>query len=461
MLSRRGFLKTLALAAAPVVHASTTPTARTFTLTPAPAKLDLVGDPHPPTAAWAFDGRAPGPEIRVKQGERVRIAVANGLPEETTVHWHGLRVPNAMDGVPHLTQPPIAPGGRFEYEFDADDAGTYWYHPHARSHEQVARGLYGAFVVEERERVAVDRDATWVLADWRLQQDASLRTDFRLMFDVTHAGRIGNTVTVNGVVPESFDVRAGERLRLRLVNAAVARIFALRFTGHAPLVIAYDGQPVAPHPPPGERIVIGPGERVDVVIDFAGAPRTRATVTDDFYPRATYRLLDLLYSPEPPLRATAPPPFLKLPDNLVPEPDLARAARHRVVLAGGAMSAIPDAQALARRGLAWTINGHAADGEHHHHHAPLATLARRQSCVLELANDTAWHHPLHLHGHFFRVLSRDGVPARFREWRDTLLLPPRGRAEVAFVADNPGDWMLHCHVLDHQAGGMMATIRVN
>jgi FtsP/CotA-like multicopper oxidase with cupredoxin domain len=81
--------------------------------------------------------------------------------------------------------------------------------------------------------------------------------------------------------------------------------------------------------------------------------------------------------------------------------------------------------------------------------------------VLELANDTAWHHPLHLHGHFFRVLSRDGVPARFREWRDTLLLPPRGRAEVAFVADNPGDWMLHCHVLDHQAGGMMATIRVN
>jgi FtsP/CotA-like multicopper oxidase with cupredoxin domain len=111
------------------------------------------------------------------------------------------------------------------------------------------------------------------------------------------------------------------------------------------------------------------------------------------------------------------------------------------------------------RGMAWMINGKAV-AESDHHHAPLFALARNQSCVVTFVNDTAWHHPMHLHGHFFRVLARDGAPTPHREWRDTVLLPPRSRAEVAFVGDNPGDWMLHCHVLDHQAGGMMATIRV-
>jgi FtsP/CotA-like multicopper oxidase with cupredoxin domain len=462
--TRREFLKRAAalgaagLAAGPL---GAQPAPRAFTLSPAPAKVALVGDPHPDTEVWAFDGRVPGPEIRVRQGERVRIAVANGLPQETTVHWHGLRVPHAMDGVPHLTQPPIAPGGRFVYEFEVPDAGTYWYHPHAQSYEQVARGLYGALVVEERERPDVDRDVTWVLSDWRLGRDAQLRTDFRAMFDVAHAGRIGNTVTVNGVVAESFDVRAGERIRLRLVNTAVARIYALRFDGHAPVVASYDGQPVAPHAPPDGRVVLGPGERVDLVIDMTGAPGARFGVSDDFYPRNAYRLLDLAYSQERPLRDRERPAWTKLPANPLREPDLSRAVRHEIALTGGAMGGMGGGGmgGMMGRGMAWMINGNAV-GESDHHHAPLFALARDQSCVVTFVNDTAWHHPMHLHGHFFRVLSRDGAPTPHREWRDTVLLPPRSRAEVAFVGDNPGDWMLHCHVLDHQAGGMMATIRV-
>jgi FtsP/CotA-like multicopper oxidase with cupredoxin domain len=108
-------------------------------------------------------------------------------------------------------------------------------------------------------------------------------------------------------------------------------------------------------------------------------------------------------------------------------------------------------------GLAWAINGVAAKG---HVHDPLLTLQRDRSYVLELINDTAWHHPMHLHGHSFRVISRDGKPTRHREWQDTVLLDPRERAEIAFVADNPGDWMFHCHILEHQAGGMMGVIRV-
>ena len=139
-----------------------------------------------------------------------------------------------MDGVPHLTQPPIAPGETFVYEFDVPDAGTYWYHPHERSFEQVGRGLYGPLIVEEREPIQVDRDVTWVLDDWRLLPDAQISDDFGNFMDASHNGRVGNTVTVNGRILETFPVRAGERLRLRLINAANARIFALEFQDHRP-----------------------------------------------------------------------------------------------------------------------------------------------------------------------------------------------------------------------------------
>lgn len=217
--------------------------------------VQLVPPPHPPTTIWGYDAGVPGPELRLRQGERLRITVENLLDEETTVHWHGIRLPNAMDGVPHLTQKPIAAnGGKFLYEFNVPDAGTYWYHPHQRSFEQVARGLHGALIVEEHEPPVVDRDITWILDDWRLDRDASIRGGFGNYMDLSHAGRIGNTVTVNGKIAEAFAVRAGERIRLRLINAANARIFALEFSGHSPRIIALDGQPVAAHVPEGGRI---------------------------------------------------------------------------------------------------------------------------------------------------------------------------------------------------------------
>jgi FtsP/CotA-like multicopper oxidase with cupredoxin domain len=117
-------------------------------------------------------------------------------------------------------------------------------------------------------------------------------------------------------------------------------------------------------------------------------------------------------------------------------------------------------QRLAReRGVVWAING-VAMKDHGHAHAPLLTLKRGAHCLLAIKNDTAWPHPMHLHGHVFRVLSRDGKPARYREWRDTTLLAPGETVDIAFVADNPGEWMFHCHILDHQHAGMMATLRV-
>ena len=415
----------------------------------APARQSLVGAAHPATDVWAYNGAVPGPVLRYRQGERLRIEVENGLEVETTVHWHGIRVPNAMDGVPHLTQPPIAAkGGRFTYEFELPDAGTFWYHPHLGSAEQVARGLAGALIVEEREPPAVDRDLIWLLSDWRLDRDARIVPNFGNAMDASHAGRIGNTVTLNGAIPETFAVRAGERIRIRFINASTARIYAPAFEGHEPRLIALDGHPV-PAPLDG-RVILGPGMRADLILDCTAAPGSAHRVIDDFYRGRAYELVKIQYRADAPLR-TSFAPVPRLPANPLAQPDLAKAQRHRMVFSGGAMGSIPDQ--ARHKGMFWTVNGQPV-AEHDHQHAPILSLRRGQSYALELINDTAWHHPIHLHGHTFRIAASGA-------WGDSVLLDPKSRAEVAFVADNPGDWMLHCHVLEHQATGMMAVVRVS
>ena len=457
-MRRRSFLALAGAAAATTFSPAAVPAQATpRRLRAAPARQALAGPGNPVTVVWAYDGTVPGPELHYRQGERLRIEVENALDADTTVHWHGIRLPNAMDGVPFLTQPPItARGGRFLYEFDLPDAGTYWYHPHLGSPEQVGRGLYGALIVEERDPPVVDRDVVWILSDWRLDREARISGDFRSFMDSSHAGRIGNTVTVNGAVRESFAVRAGERIRLRLINASNARIYRLGFDGHEPWVIAFDGQPIEPHRPENGHIVLGPAQRADLVIDCGGAPGSRHRVVDDFYPQRAYRLLDLVYSGDGAIRGE-PRPVPRLPENPFPKPDLGRAERHRIVFGGGMMGAMPDQR--SHRGMFWTVNGKPA-ADDTHIHAPILTLARGRSYVLELVNDTAWHHPIHLHGHVFNVLSRNGKATERGESGDTVLIDPRSRAEIAFVADNPGGWMLHCHILEHLASGMMATIRV-
>ncbi len=448
-------------------HASAPSTPRRdFSLIAAPGRASLVGPPHPDTNVWSYANSVPGPEIRVRQGERIRAVVENRLPEETTVHWHGIRVPNAMDGVPHLTQRPIAPGETFTYEFDVPDAGTYWYHPHQHGTVQVGRGLYGPLIVEEPRPIKVDRDLVWAIGDWRLLGDAQISDDFDSRHDMAHNGRVGNTVTLNGKVPDIFAVRSGERVRLRLINVANARIFGLEFEDHRPIIIAHDGQPVTPHEPTGGRVVIGPAMRIDLVLDMTGKPGGRFTVTDRFYRGLEYRFVDLVYAAEP-LRERPLDAPLSLEANALPEPDMKNAERHDVTFNGGMMGGMMMSDRGGMRGMnmmemmhsgkIWFINGVAATG---HVHEPLLTLQRGRSYVLALNNETAWHHPIHLHGHCFRVISRNGGATRYREWQDTVLMAPREKVEIAFVADNPGGWMFHCHILEHQAGGMMGVIRV-
>ena len=169
-----------------------------------------------PTPVWAFNGTAPGPVLRVRAGERLAVDVENGLDQPTSVHWHGIRIDNAMDGVPGLTQAAIAPGEQFSYDFIAPDPGTYWYHSHNRSWEQNARGLHGALIVDEPELWrGADRDLVLVLDDWRLARDGAIADGFGQMMEWAHGGRIGNTPTVNGRLGSKIAVRPNEWVRVR------------------------------------------------------------------------------------------------------------------------------------------------------------------------------------------------------------------------------------------------------
>jgi FtsP/CotA-like multicopper oxidase with cupredoxin domain len=180
----------------------------------APAVLPMAGQPALPV--WAYDGQVPGPVLRLRRGQLLDVELHNALPDATTIHWHGIRLPNAMDGVPHLTQPPVAPGGRFRYRFALPDAGTFWYHPHLGTPEQVGRGLAGAVVVEDDEPPPCDADLVWLLGDWRLDAGGRIAEDFYAFRDVSHAGRLGQRLTVDGQIEPVLPLAAGQRLRLRL-----------------------------------------------------------------------------------------------------------------------------------------------------------------------------------------------------------------------------------------------------
>ena len=469
-VNRRGFLITGTALAAGAMLDGPMQSAKADTnhhrLRAAPGSIPLLGPGAPETNVWAYNGVVPGPVLRMRRGERFALDFVNGLQQATTIHWHGLRVPNNMDGVPELTQAPVAPGGRFEYAFALQNTGTYWYHPHFQSAEQVDRGLHGVIIVEDEFPPPVDRELLWVLDDWRLDGKGQIVDDFGNLHDASHQGRFGNTASINARVPEDLAVQSGERIRLRLVNVANAWIFGLDFVGHSPMVIAYDGHSVEPHSPPGGLVTLGPSQRVDVILDMKDSPGKRFEVIDRYYARRPYKLLDIVYG-QSPLRLASPADGISLPAPDLPKPDLARAERHEIVFSGGAMggmkSALLDGQetgirALAQMGKVWAINGRVANK---HDQPSILKLRRNRTYVIDFVNETAFPHPIHLHGQPMQILAVNGKAPAQTTWRDTLLLESRSRGSVAVVADNPGRWMLHCHIPEHQEAGMMAVVDVD
>jgi len=418
----------------------------------------------PATAVWGFNGQVPGLPLRVRRGDTLDAVVANELDVPTSVHWHGIRLPNAMDGVSGLTQKAILPGESFHYTFAPPDAGTYWYHSHTNAYEQVARGLYGPLIVEDDLPPTVDRDLIWMIDDWRLQKDASIQEDFGAGHDRSHAGRIGNVPTVNGRYQSNVSVRSGERIRLRLINAANARNFALTFGDLEPMVIAVDGQAITPYQAT-DPVVIGAAGRVDVIIDMMGKPGSTTSVTDNFY-RKSFELTSFVYAEEV-LRKQSLETSIALAPAHIPEPDFNSLINQDVVIAGGAMGGLKRAKLdgqwmglrdIAQQGFLWAINDTVANKLDM---PPLLDVKRGTSIRLTLSNRTAFPHPMHLHGHHMKLLSINGSKLSEPHWVDSPLLLPNQEMELAFVADNPGDWLFHCHALEHHVAGLGALVRVS
>lgn len=394
------------------------------------------------TQVWAYNGQVPGPEIRVRLGETVRVRFTNHLPQATTIHWHGVRVPNDMDGVPTATRPPIEPGGSFVYEFTPKDAGTFWYHPHHRSSEQVERGLYGVLVVEDPKPPPYQRDVVWVLDDWLLTPDQQVDPNFNTMHDLAHDGRWGNVITVSGKTHPVLDAKPGERIRLRLLDAANGRVFTPDFGSLHPQVIAVDGL-YAREPFPLDHFEIAPGNRVDLDLVIPATAALEVPVVDRFWPSSPNPLASIRSDGDPvvPTKFSSP-------------------AHGKVPRYLDALTAPVDVQfhLNARRGgpfgIEWTINGRAFPD---HAHVPLA-LGRWSR--VRFMNASARIHPIHLHGMFFRLLARNDRAIDEPFFRDTVLVHPYEIVDVGVVPLDEGEWMMHCHILEHAEAGMMTMLDV-
>ena len=434
----------------------------------------LRGNDAGPTPIWGYDGMSPGPTLRVKQGDALKVRLVNDLDQSTVVHWHGLRLPNAMDGVPFLTQRPIEPGQSFDYHFAPPDAGTFWYHTHFGSSEQLARGLYGVLVVEEREPVEVDRDLVLVLDDWRLLDDGTIQPSFGNFHDAMMAGRLGQYITLNSADTLDLAVKTNERLRLRIVNTANSRIFQFRIAQHAARVMAVDGQPCPPNVAPNGVLRLGPGNRVDLFLDATLKAGARAPITVDDLRGGELEIGRLVYDAGAPLREQPLAEPKPLPANPLPAKlDMAGALKLDVPLDGGGMGMMMG-RGMGGMGMGgmgprrfqgygvppqqriWALAGVAATG---HDGPPMFKVERGRTVLLNFANRTAFPHAMHVHGHHFRQLDPSGEGWR-PYWLDTVIVDVDRAERLAFVADNPGKWMIHCHMIEHMETGMAAWFQV-
>lgn len=419
-------------------------------------QVDLGG---PVVETWTYGDSLPGRPLRATAGDRMRIAFRNHLPTHTSVHWHGLAIRNDMDGVPGLTSPEVVPGGSFDFDFIVPDAGTYWLHPHTGL--QLDRGLYAPFIIDDpAEPGAYDAEWVVVLDDWTDDVGPSPEQIFATLTrngagmgmgmggHGPMAGMAGGEVAyplylVNGRVPTGPDVltaRPGQRVRLRLINAAAETMFRVALADHQMQITHTDGYPATPLET--SVLLIGMGERYDAVVTLddgvfplvaepvgkSGLGRALVRTGAGEVPAASHRPSELAMSPVTvgDLRVG---PGHALPRR---DPDTVQSLR----LSGSMMRYV------------WMINGRTYDDTE-----PL-TIQQGQAGRLQIRNATMMPHPLHVHGHTFQIGPAGGSGPR----KDTVLVPAMSAVDVDLAADNPGTWMVHCHNAYHAEAGMMTRL---
>ncbi len=447
--------------------------------------------------AFAFNGQYPGPLIEVSRGAEVTVVFTNRLPQQTSVHWHGIRLENASDGTPGLTQPPVAPNDTFTYHLRFPDAGIYWYHPHVREDVQQEMGLYGNILVRspDDEYSPANREEVLMLDDLLTNDDGPVPLGDETP---THAlmGRFGNTFLVNGEPGYRLRVHRGEVVRFYLTNAANARTFNLSFPGARMKLVASD---VGRYQRETwvESVVLAPAERYVVHVRF-DHPGTVAMVNrvrglDHLYGRF-FPEIDTLGIVEVSPRRTGRDlggSFATLRRNF----GTAEMERYRRLAAGASRKTLElsletrNLPVVTRRLMQldsiyftpiewsgtmpmmnWASTGKQVhwilrDAETGLENMDIDWQFRRgEPVVIRLVNQRrSFHgmqHPIHLHGQRFLVLAVNGVPTQNLVWKDTVLVPAGSVVDILLDPSNPGRWMLHCHIAEHLSAGMMLPFTV-
>src|SRR4051794_16802348 len=388
-------------------------------------ETDWEDAPGHSVSGMGFNGSIPGPLIEAEVGDTLQVRLTNRLSQPTTIHWHGLRIPAAMDGTASV-QTAVEPSESFTYEFSVPDAGTFWYHTHVNETEQLERGLYGPLVVRGPREPALDADRVLMLDDLKLDAAGQLSPfgdDHEL-----HAGREGDVRLVNGAQEPELQLAGGQVERWRVVNAANTRFMRLSIGGRPFSILGSDGG-LLEAPVAAPEVLATRGERVELAVG----------------PFAEGDVLELEALPYDPGRG---------------EPRRERFATIRVGRAEPSAASVPDVlraiEPLAADGIEPTRTVSMKALMHGGHGQRDDDVRVGELQVWELVNETSQDHPFHLHGFFFQVLA-DGAVA----WKDTVNVPQKKSVRIAWLpADRPGEWMYHCHILEHHAMGMMAHFSV-
>lgn len=416
--------------------------------------------PEKEITAWTYNGTVPGEQIRVTEGEVVKVNLKNELDEPVTIHWHGIPVPNTEDGIPGVTQDAVKPGDKYTYEFVANDPGTYWYHSHQNGVEQLDKGLYGTIIVESKEKADIDRDYTLVLDEWESEPGKGMDMggmEYGNMME--HDMSSYDIYTINGKTykeNEPLEVKKDEKVKLRFVNAGYTA-----HQIHIPTdyrVTHLDGQKVNnPQVEEASILEIAPGERYDV--EFVADGKGDFTIDSHDEMEASNNMkMDIVYINGNGIKPHGTPSdkvdITKLGEKSKAQFSLDDEFDIEYTMELGAEMDMDNEE----MGMAWTINGKAYPD------VPPLKVDEGDKVKVTMTNNSMDDstHPMHLHGQFFQVLSKNGESVKGSPiMKDTLNVKPDETYEIAFLADNPGNWLFHCHDLHHASSGMTMLVKYN
>jgi FtsP/CotA-like multicopper oxidase with cupredoxin domain len=395
--------------------------------------------------AWGFNKQLPAPLLRAKKGDTLEVKVKNNLPEPTLIHWHGIRLPASMDGTGEV-QKPIEPGEEFTYRFVVPDAGTFWYHSHVNETFQMERGMYGGLIVEEETELVADEEKVFLLDDMKLTQSNAFSKPgwFIPRIMERHDGREGDTLLINGKENPTISIAGGQTERWRFINASSARYIVLHLGGKRFSIIGTDGG-LLEKARTVNQVLLTPGERIEVIAGpfmegdsflIETLPYNRMTFLKA--KRQTFATVQV--GAQKPSAAYIPQTLRKIKPLAGKDAPVSRKVK---------LSVGPS----LKNGMNFLVNNDV--------HTIDQPVKVGELQVWEVANTSLMDHPFHLHGFFFQVIEENGKTPAYLAWKDTFNIPPRSKVKIAWMPDDrPGQWMYHCHILEHHAAGMMAHFEV-